>query len=154
VTYVLAFCNVEKRRLPTRHNATNKNIITIQSLIRIRINHKETIDRGMSSVSATDEQRCLSSPNGLGSTVGGFVRRPARMKSRPVFGAIFKQTRDASVAAEITIKGGGGGKVAYAVLSWSPSLELEVPDSSSGWLAGWSDRTSPLVSVLSPALVA
>jgi hypothetical protein len=110
VTYVLAFCNVEKRRLPTRHNATNKNIITIQSLIRIRINHKETIDRGMSSVSATDEQRCLSSPNGLGSTVGGFVRRPARMKSRPVFGAIFKQTRDASVAAEITIKGGEGGK--------------------------------------------
>ena len=61
----------------------------------------------------------------------------------------YKETATSTSQLQPRLK---GGKVAYAAPSSSPSsLELEVPDSPSGW----SDRTSPLVvSVPSPVLVA
>jgi hypothetical protein len=100
----------------------------------------------MSSVSVADEQRWLSSLGSGRSAAGGSVGRPAWMV---MFLAIFfKKTRTSTSQLQPRIK---GEMVAYPALSCSPSsLELEVPDS----LSGWSDSTSPLVSAPSLVLVA
>ena len=94
----------------------------------------------------TDEQRWLLSLGSGRSAAGGSGGWPAWMVM--VLAIFFKQTGTSTSQLQPRIK---EEMVAYPALSCSPSsLELEVPDS----LSGWSDRTSPLVSAPSPVLVA